>query len=95
VGRLVRVLEALAGTPDGLGIRDTSRRTDIDKSVVSRLLTQLKALSMATREQAEALAGMGGDAAELTAYREISRSPTGELMAMSREHRWPPTGRTR
>jgi DNA-binding IclR family transcriptional regulator len=47
------VLEALAAAPDGLGIRDTSRRTGIDKSVVSRLLTQLEALSMATKEEVQ------------------------------------------
>jgi DNA-binding IclR family transcriptional regulator len=47
------VLEALAATPDGLGIRDTSRRTGIDKSVVSRLLTQLEALSMTTKDEVQ------------------------------------------
>ena len=47
------MLEALAATPDGLGIRDTSRRTDIDKSVLSRLLTQLEALSMTTKDEVQ------------------------------------------
>ena len=47
------MLEALAATPDGLGVRDTSRRTGIDKSVLSRLLTQLEALSMATKDEVQ------------------------------------------
>ena len=47
------MLEALAATPDGLGIRDIFRRTGIDKSVVSRLLTQLEALSMATKDEVQ------------------------------------------
>jgi DNA-binding IclR family transcriptional regulator len=50
--RVVRVLEALAAAPDGLGIRDTSRQTGLDKSAVSRLLTQLKVLDMVTKDEA-------------------------------------------
>ena len=52
-GRLVRVLEALAAAPDGLGIRDTSRRTGLDKSALSRLLTQLEALEMVAKDEAQ------------------------------------------
>ena len=52
-GRLVRILEALAAAPDGLGIRDTSRRTGLDKSALSRLLTQLEALEMVSKDEAQ------------------------------------------
>ena len=52
-GRLVRVLEALAVAPDGLGIRDTSRRTGLDKSALSRLLIQLEALEMVAKDEAQ------------------------------------------
>jgi DNA-binding IclR family transcriptional regulator len=48
--RLVQVLEALATSPDGLGIRDTARRTGIDKSALSRLLSQLDALGIVTQD---------------------------------------------
>ena len=50
--RLVQVLEALAAAQDGLGVRETSRRTGIDKSAVGRLLTQLQELDMATQDTA-------------------------------------------
>jgi len=52
-GRLVRILEALAAAPDGLGIRDTSRRTGLDKSALSRLLAQLEALEMVAKDEAQ------------------------------------------
>jgi DNA-binding IclR family transcriptional regulator len=50
--RLVQVLEALVAAQDGLGVRETSRRTGIDKSAVGRLLTQLQELDMATQDTA-------------------------------------------
>jgi IclR family acetate operon transcriptional repressor len=50
--RLVQVLEALVDARDGLGVRETSRRTGIDKSAVGRLLTQLQELDMATQDAA-------------------------------------------
>lgn len=48
--RLVQVLEALVAAQDGLGVRETSRRTGIDKSAVGRLLTQLQELDIATQD---------------------------------------------
>ena len=48
--RLVQVLEALVTARSGLGVRETSRRTGIDKSAVGRLLTQLQELEMATQD---------------------------------------------
>lgn len=50
--RLVHVLEALAAAEEGLGVREASRQTGIDKSSVSRLLAQLVDLGMVTQEQA-------------------------------------------
>jgi IclR family acetate operon transcriptional repressor len=50
--RLVQVLEALVDARGGLGVRETSRRTGIDKSAVGRLLTQLQELDMATQDAA-------------------------------------------
>jgi DNA-binding IclR family transcriptional regulator len=50
--RLVQVIEALVDARDGLGVRETSRRTGIDKSAVGRLLTQLQELDMATQDPA-------------------------------------------
>lgn len=50
--RLVQVVEALVEAHDGLGVRETSRRTGIDKSAVGRLLTQLSELDMATQDPA-------------------------------------------
>ena len=50
--RLVQVLEALIAARDGLGVRETSRRTGIDKSAVGRLLTQLQELDMAAQDPA-------------------------------------------
>lgn len=48
--RLMHVLEALITAQDGLGVRETSRRTGIDRSAVSRLLGQLQELQLATQE---------------------------------------------
>jgi DNA-binding IclR family transcriptional regulator len=50
--RLVQVMEALVDARDGLGVRETSRRTGIDKSAVGRLLTQLQELDMVTQDAA-------------------------------------------
>ncbi|HSK97309.1 MAG TPA: IclR family transcriptional regulator [Euzebyales bacterium] len=50
--RLVQVMEALVDARNGLGVRETSRRTGIDKSAVGRLLTQLQELDMATQDTA-------------------------------------------
>lgn len=50
--RLVQVLEALVTARDGLGVRETSRHTGIDKSAIGRLLTQLQELEMVTQDPA-------------------------------------------
>jgi DNA-binding IclR family transcriptional regulator len=44
--RVMLLLEALAASRDGLGIRETSRRIGIDKSAVGRLLTQLQEMDL-------------------------------------------------
>lgn len=45
VARVVRILESVAGAPDGVGVRALARETGIDKSAVSRLLRQLAAVA--------------------------------------------------
>jgi DNA-binding IclR family transcriptional regulator len=44
IGRVVAVLEALAHSQDGVGIRSLARETGIDRSAISRLLRQLNDL---------------------------------------------------
>jgi DNA-binding IclR family transcriptional regulator len=46
VTRVVRVLESVAGAPEGVGVRALARATGIDKSAVSRLLRQLAVLTL-------------------------------------------------
>lgn len=52
VGRVVALLEALAHTQDGVGIRPLARETGIDRSAVSRLLRQLSDLGFAQPDSA-------------------------------------------
>jgi DNA-binding IclR family transcriptional regulator len=44
IGKVVAVLEALAHSQDGVGIRSLARETGIDRSAISRLLRQLNDL---------------------------------------------------
>jgi IclR family acetate operon transcriptional repressor len=47
VARIIGVLEAVATTEDGVGVRSLARQTGIDRSAVSRLLLQLAELGIA------------------------------------------------
>jgi IclR family acetate operon transcriptional repressor len=47
VARIIGVLEAVATTDDGVGVRSLARETGIDRSAVSRLLLQLAELGIA------------------------------------------------
>ena len=49
--KLVRLLELLAAGPEGIGVREVSRETGMDKSAVSRLLDQLTHLSVARQDE--------------------------------------------
>jgi len=49
--KVIRLLELLAAGPEGIGVREVSRETGIDKSVVSRLLDQLTQLGAARQNQ--------------------------------------------
>ncbi len=42
--RVIQVIKAVANSEDGVGVREVSRETRIDKSAVSRLLRQLTAI---------------------------------------------------
>ncbi len=44
--KLFTLLEALAGAPDGISVREVARDTGIDKSSVSRIFNQLAALDV-------------------------------------------------
>lgn len=48
VGRVVAVLEAVAHSEEGVGVRSLARETGIDRSAVSRLLRQLNDLGVAS-----------------------------------------------
>ncbi len=47
VARIIGVLEAVATTDEGVGVRSLARETGIDRSAVSRLLLQLSELGIA------------------------------------------------
>lgn len=51
VSKVVTLLEAVAASPDGVGVREAARRSEIDKSAVSRLLTQLETLDLVTKSE--------------------------------------------
>lgn len=57
VDRVVAVLEALAHTRDGVGIRPLARETGIDRSAVSRLLRQLSDLGLTQPDAAKYVIG--------------------------------------
>ena len=57
VDRVVAVLEALAHTSDGVGIRPLARETGIDRSAVSRLLRQLSDLGLTQADAAKYVIG--------------------------------------
>lgn len=48
--KVVRLLELLGASPEGIGVREVSRETGLDKSAVSRLLDGLSQLAVAKRE---------------------------------------------
>ena len=48
--KVVCVLEALAGAPEGVGVREAARALDLDKSAVSRLLDQFVRLGLAEKD---------------------------------------------
>lgn len=50
--KVVRLLELLAISPEGIGVREVSRDTGLDKSAVSRFLDQLTQLDVATQAKA-------------------------------------------
>jgi IclR family acetate operon transcriptional repressor len=52
--KLIRLLELLAAAPEGLGVREVSRDTGLDKSAVSRLLDQLSQLGVARQNEVTA-----------------------------------------
>lgn len=49
--KLIRLLELLAAGPEGIGVREVSRETGVDKSAVSRLLDQLTHLGIARQDE--------------------------------------------
>lgn len=49
--KLVQLLELLAACPKGIGVREVSRDTGMDKSAVSRLLDQLTHLTIAQQDE--------------------------------------------
>jgi IclR family acetate operon transcriptional repressor len=50
VSRILTIIEAVASSEDGVGVRALARETTIDKSTISRLLRQLAAAGMFTLE---------------------------------------------
>jgi DNA-binding IclR family transcriptional regulator len=50
-GKLIRLLELLAAGPEGIGVREVSRETGMDKSAVSRLLDQLSQFGVAQQDE--------------------------------------------
>lgn len=49
--KLIRLLELLAAGPEGIGVREVSRETGMDKSAVSRLLDQLTHFGVARQHE--------------------------------------------
>lgn len=52
VSKIIPILEAVASAEDGIGVREISRRTGIDKSAVSRLLRQFEELGVVDQSDA-------------------------------------------
>lgn len=52
VSKIIPILEAVASADDGIGVREISRRTGIDKSAVSRLLRQFEELGVVDQSDA-------------------------------------------
>ena len=48
--RLVKILKALAGAPEGIGVRETARSIGVDKSSISRMLGHLQMLEIVTQD---------------------------------------------
>lgn len=57
--KVIRLLEALAASEDGIGVREVARQTGMDKSAVSRLLDQLARFGVAEQDPASARFHLG------------------------------------
>ncbi len=57
--RAVTLLELVATQSDGIGVRDAARRTNIDRSAVSRLLTQFEEMGYVEQERERGLYSAG------------------------------------
>lgn len=59
LARATRLLEVVSATGEGIGVREAARRTGIDRSAVSRILTQFEELGYVTQERERGLYAAG------------------------------------
>lgn len=59
LGRAITLLELVAKHADGIGVREAARLTDIDRSAVSRILTQFEELGYVEQSRARGMYSVG------------------------------------